>query len=285
MMKKQLRFNADVKRNSLKRHSGDIFKEIGTGLFLVFAIITVTSALIFGWHRVIRSDVFSIKETAVRGCNELTQKDVLSLAGISPHAKMFTLNKEAVIRRIKSNLWVKDVFVGREFPNRLVILVKERVPVALIEKNKKLYLIDNKGEIFKKLEVDEKVDLPILTGFSSGDRINTELIHKSLALLNHLNHAKDYPDLGLVSEVHGNEVFGFSLFTEKGLCLQLGFEGYETKLKSLDKVITDLRVKNLQTEFVLIDLSNPEKISVQSRAALQPKGFGLPKAHGEKLQI
>ena len=284
-MKKPLRFNSAVKRNSMKRHAGDIFKEIGASLLLICSIIVATSALILGWDRVICSDVFSIKETAVRGCNELTQKDILSLAGISPQANLLTVNKEAVIRRIKNNPWVKDVFVGREFPDRLVILVQERVAVALIEKNQKLHFIDNRGEIFKKLAVDEEADLPVLTGFSSGSKLNEELINKSLALLNHLNKEKDIPDLGLISEVHGNETFGFSLFTTKGLCLQLGFEGYETKLKSLGKVMSDLQRKNLKPGFVLIDLSNPEKISVQPRGALQPKGFGLPKAKGEKLQI
>ena len=284
-MKKPLRLNLEVKRNSLKRHAGDILKEIGASLLLICSIIVATSALLIGWDRVICSSVFSIKETAVRGCSELTQKDILFLAGISPHANLLTVNKETVIRRIKNNPWVKDVFVGREFPDRLVILVQERVAVALIEKNKKLYLIDNRGEIFKKLEVDEKADLPVLTGFSSGNKINEELINKSLALLNHLNKAKDIPDLGLVSEVHGNETFGFSLFTNKGLCLQLGFEGYETKLKSLAKVMSDLKRKNLKPGFILIDLSNPEKISVQSRGTFQPEGFGLPKTKGEKLQI
>jgi cell division protein FtsQ len=284
-MKKSLRFNADVKRNSMRRHAGDIFKEIGASLLLICSIIAVTSVLILSWDQVICSNVFSINETTVRGCSELTQKDILSLAGISPQANLLTVNKESVIRRIKSNPWVKNVFVGREFPDRLVILVQERAAVALIEKNNKLYFIDNRGEIFKKLEGDEKADLPVLTGFSSGNKINEELINKSLALLNQLDKAKDIPDLGLISEIHGNETFGFSLFTTKGLCLQLGFEGYETKLKSLGKIINDLERKNLKTSFVLIDLSNPEKISVQSRGSFHPEGFGSPKAKGKKLQI
>jgi cell division protein FtsQ len=284
-MKKPLRFNSEVKRNNLKRHAGDIFREISASFLLICSIIAATSALIFGWDRFIWSDVFSIKETAVRGCSELVQKDILDLARISPHANLFTVNREAVIRRVKNNPWIEDVFVGREFPDRLVIMVKERVAVALIERDRTLYLVDGSGEIFKKLEVDEKADLPVLTGFSSGNKFNEGLLNKSLALLNYLNKTEDIRDLGLVSEVHGNETFGFSLFTDRGLCLQLGFEGYETKLKSLDKVMSDLKRKNLKTGFVLIDLSNPEKISVQSRGSFHPEDFKFRKAKGEKLQI
>jgi hypothetical protein len=47
----------------------------------------------------------------------------------------------------------------------------------------------------------------------------------------------------------------------------------------------DLKRKNFNTGFVLIDLSTPDKISVQSRGTLQPGGSELPKAKGEKLRI
>ena len=146
-------------------------------------------------------------------------------------------------------------------------------------------MIDSKGEIFKKLEADEKADLPVLTGFFSGNILNRELVGKSLALLNHLKGAKEIPDIGMVSEVHGNETFGFSLFTNRGLCLQLGFEGYEAKLKRLSVVMDDMKRKNLQLGLTLIDLSNPEKINVQSRTALQPSGAGMKPAKGKKLTM
>ncbi len=284
-MRKSSGFNTQVKRNRVKRHGGEIFREASASFLLICSIILTTSLLVFGWDRVVRSDLFAIRETAVRGCSELTSKDILSLAGIRPNAKLFTINKEAIIQRVKKNPWIKDVFVGREFPGRMVIFVRERKPVALIEKNSELYFLDDGGDIFKRLELEEKADLPVLTGFSSGYKVNQDLINKSLALLNHLKTAKDIPDLGLISEIHGDETFGFSLFTNKGLCLELGFEGYETKIKSLNRVMSDLKKKNFNNALLLIDLRNPGKITVQARGTFRKEGFGLPKAEGEKLQI
>jgi len=283
--KESLRLHMEVKKNRLKRHAGDIAREIGTSALMLVLVILVTAALLIGCDLVLRASFFSVQETLVKGCSELTEKDVLSLAKVSSGANLLTINKEAIIRRISSNSWVKDVFVGREFPNRLVIWVRERNAVALIEKESMLYLIDSKGEIFKKLESDEKADLPVLTGFFSGNILNKELVSKSLALLNHLKEAKEIPDIGMISEVHGNETFGFSLFTNMGLCLQLGFESYEAKLKRLSVVMDDMKRKNLQLGLMLIDLSNPEKINVQSRTALHPPGAGMPMAKGEKLRI
>ena len=93
---------------------------------------------------------------------------------------------------------------------------------------------------------------------------------KSIALLNYLADAKDIPSIGAVSEIHGNATFGLSLFTETGLCLQLGFEGYEGKLKRLIPVMADLDRKNMKTGFLLIDLNDPTKINVQQRNVLDP---------------
>jgi hypothetical protein len=67
--------------------------------------------------------------------------------------------------------------------------------------------------------------------------------------------------------------------------LQLGFEGYEAKLKSLAVVMADMERKNLKTGFMLIDLTNPEKINVQPRTAVQDEGPALPAIKGEKLRI
>ena len=115
-----------------------------------------------------------------------------------------------------------------------------------------------------------EADLPVLTGCVRGGIIDEALVKKSLALLNDLAADKDGPEIGKVSEIHGNETFGFSLFTDTGLCLQLGFDGYENKLKRLIPVMADLDRKNLKTGFLLIDLSNPAKINVQRRNILEP---------------
>ena len=108
---------------------------------------------------------------------------------------------------------------------------------------------------------------------------------KSLALLNDLAGIKNVPDIGKVSEIHGNETFGLSLFADSGLCLQLGFDGYENKLRRLNSVMADLDRKNLKTGFLLIDLSNPEKINVQKRNIPELAEPGKPTGAGKEFRL
>jgi len=269
-MKKPFQFQLDAKKNRLRRRAGEVLREIGRVTLLMGAVVFVTATLLIGYDWLLRSPDLQIRETVVKGCRELTEKEVLTLASVRTSANMLTINSNAIARRIGENPWVREVFVGREFPNRLVIVVRERQAVALIEKEGGLFLVDSDGLPFKKLDAGEESDLPVLTGLARGGNLDQELVKKSLALLTELSGIKNGPMIGNVSEVHGNETFGFSLFTDAGLCLQLGFDGYENKIRRLGTVMEDLDRKSLKTGFLLIDLSNPAKINVQRRNVMEP---------------
>ena len=284
-MKKLFRLQWEAKKNRLRRRAGEVLREIGRAILLTGAIVLVTAALLIGYDRILCSPDLRIRETVVKGCQELTEKEILTLASLRAPSNMLTINRDAIARRIRANPWVREVFVGREFPDRLVIVVRERKAVALIERDDGLFLVDSEGTPFKKLNTGEESDLPVLTGCVRGGILDEVLVKKSLALLNDLAGIKDGPEIGKVSEIHGNETFGFSLFTDAGLCLQLGFDGYENKLKRLTPVMADLDRKNLKTGFLLIDLSSPAKINVQRRNVMEPAGPRKPADAGKGFRI
>jgi len=284
-MKKLFRMQLEAKKIRLRRRAGEVLQEIGRVILLTGAIVFVTAALVSGYDMILRSPDLRIRETVVKGCQELTEKEILTLASVRSSANLLTINRDAIARRIRANPWVREVFVGREFPGRLVIAVRERKAVALLEKDEGLYLVDGEGTPFKKPETGEESDLPVLTGCVRGGILDGALVKKSLSLLNDLAGIKDGPEIGKVSEIHGNETFGLSLFADTGLCLQLGFDDYENKLKRLTSVMADLDRKNLRMGFLLIDLSNPAKISVQRRNILEPAGPGKPAGAGKGFRM
>ncbi len=284
-MKKLFRRQLEVKKNRMKRRAGEALREIGRVFFLTVAIVSITATLLIGYDQILLSPHLRVRETIVKGCKELTEKDILSLAAIRSPTNLLTVNRDAIARRIKTNPWVHEVFVGREFPDRLVIWVRERKAIALIEKGNGLYLVDGGASPFKRLEAGEESDLPVLTGCIRDGIVDEALVKKSLVLLSDIKGIKDGPEIGMVAEIHGNETFGFSLFTNTGLCLQLGFDGYENKLKRLTPVMADLDRKNLKTGFLLIDLSDPAKINVQRRNILEPAGPKRQASAGKGFRI
>ena len=58
----------------------------------------------------------------------MTEKDILASAEIKPAQNLLAVNTDAVIRRVSANQWVKNVYIGRELPDKLVLEVQERTP-------------------------------------------------------------------------------------------------------------------------------------------------------------
>ena len=86
----------------------------------------------------------------------MTEKDILTLAAIRPSPNILaSLNPDAITRRTGSNPGSGRSSSGREFPDRLVIVVRERKAVALLQREAgRLDLLDSDaGNLSMKLEL------------------------------------------------------------------------------------------------------------------------------------
>jgi cell division protein FtsQ len=268
-MKNPVKSRLETQKYRLQRRSKHILHELLRTALLLCAISIVGAGMIYGYNFAISSPYFQIKEITVHGCKELTEKEILSYAAVNPSQNLLAINLGTIARRIESNPWVKEVSVGREFPNRLIIDLQERTAVALVKRDNGFNLLDLDGVAFKKLEKNDEVDIPVLNGCYSDDS-DSVIFTKSLELLRYLSASKEFPTIRNIAEIHGNEVFGLSLFTDSGLCIRLGFDSYENKLKRLNTVMADLERRNMKLGFLLIDLNDPAKISVQKKNVLSP---------------
>ncbi|MBI4632940.1 MAG: FtsQ-type POTRA domain-containing protein [Deltaproteobacteria bacterium] len=269
-----LKSTFETKKYRLRRRLKNTTRECLKAVLLAGIILTLGVAMIYGYNCVISLPYFQIRETVVRGCKELTEKDILSLASIRPSHNLLAINSEAINRKIMTNPWIRKVYIGRELPNRLVIVVRERTAAALVKKRDDLFLMDTEGTVFKKLEPCDDADLPVLTGCFNEGNANIRLLEKSLEFLRFLAASTVFPTMNHVSEINCHEVFGFSLFTDNGLCLLLGFDSYENKLKRLGPILADLERKNPEAKFLRIDASDPTKITVQRKNITRPAGTG-----------
>ena len=235
-MSGKIKINLEARKNRLHRRLIGAFSESLGALALLVTATVFTVLFVYGYSVIMSAPYFEIREISVRGVKELTEKDVLALAGIQPHANILSVNTDAVARRIGVNPWIKDIYVGRELPDRLVLDVRERTPVALVNQDGIFYLMDVSGFVFKKLSKGDEVDLAIVTGVNIQDKAQSPLLGDALRLLETLSASGQHAFLGMVSEVHVDEVFGLSILTDKGLHLKLGRENYDGKLRQLHVV-------------------------------------------------
>jgi cell division protein FtsQ len=255
-----------AKKNRIRRRftniSGDFFAAIG----LLLATVALSSLFIYAYNVIISRPYFEIKEISVRGLKELTEKEVLASAEIKPAQNLLAINTDAVIRRVTANQWVKNVYVGRELPNKLVLEVQERSPLALVKQGGDFYLMDGEGYVFKKLSKGDEVDLPILTG-NVQDKTKSAFFLSTLNLLKTISGSGRYAYLGTISEIHIDDIFGLSLITGNGLYLKLGTGGFESKMKKLTLVLADLEQRGMKNGYLCVDLSDESKVTVQRKNA------------------
>ncbi len=271
-MRRSIRSTVETRVNRLRRRSRRILVEVGKTILLMAGVVVIASILIFAYHFVVVSPYFQMKETIVRGNERLPSDDVVALASLKPSQNILLTNLGAVARKVKANPWVRDVSVRRDFPDRIVIEVTERKPVAIVERADALYYIERDGTVFEKITAGEKADLPVLTGFFRRGEENRELMQKSLELLDFMASYTEVPEIRHISEIHGDDLFGLSLFAE-GICLKLGFGEYDAKLRRMKPVLADLARRHV-SGYVIIDLNHPGKVSVQLRDFRVPLKVG-----------
>lgn len=256
-----------TKKNRVRRRFADISEDFFTATGLLVATAILGSLLIFGYNILISRPYFEIKEISVRGLKQLTEKDILAAAEIKSEQSLLAINTDAVIRRVAANQWVRNVYIGRELPNKLVLEVRERNPLVLVKHAGDFYLMDEEGFVFKRLGKSDEVDLPILTGIDLQAEAKSPLFINVMNLLKHVASSGKYSYLGTISEIYLDDVFGLSLISDQGLYLKLGMEGFEKKLTRLTPVLADLEQRGMKNGYLIIDLSDESKVTVQFRNA------------------
>jgi cell division protein FtsQ len=265
---KKLKTSIEAKKNRLRRRITGGIGELAGSIGLLFSAALLCLMFIYAYNYLLSCSYFEIKETSVRGLKELTEKDILALAALKPQQNLLAVNTDLLARRISANPWVKNIYVGRELPDRLVLEVRERMPLALVKRASNFYLMDSEGNIFKKLGKGDEVDLPILTGFHGEEKEKSKLLLGTFDLLKRISASGRYNYLGSISEIHVDDVFGLSLLTDTGLYLKMGRDDYENKLKQLNVVMIDLEKRGLGKGYLCVDLSDVAKITISRKNAV-----------------
>lgn len=221
-----------------------------------------------GWGYLTTTPRLALAHIEVVGAQRAPAGDLLERARLVRGLNLVTLNTWDVERDMASNPWVKSVRIERHWPNRLRVNVVEHRPIALVALGD-LYVVNAEGELSKRLEADDTVDVPLLTGFERdafvrhADEAGRTL--KEAALLLALYQSRFPPDAA-VSELRFREG-GFDLVTVRGVELTLGRGDYETKLARLTQTLDVLKRRGHTAGVVRLDnQSRPGWVTVQLRS-------------------
>ncbi len=206
----------------------------------VAAVVVVLTALGFAVKAIhaelLTNEYFSIKTINVSSMERVSRDEVLRLSKLSPGHNIFSIDIDKAVERIRRHPWIEDASIKRMFPDTLEIEVRERVPAAFIKLDE-LYVMDINGVVFKRFSMDDRLDLPVVTGLKPGnDGGDAGLEAGLLDLIELLGRRRGF-NIEHVSEIHVDPIYGFTLYTlDEGVRLELGLERLDEKISAFEKV-------------------------------------------------
>ncbi len=241
-------------------------------------------------HHLTTAKAFAIQDLRVEGIERLDREELLEAAGIDVGTNVFLRSPEEVRARLLAHAWIASAEVSRRLPNHFSIKVREREPLALLSAEacapgyaqsddpacdqgpaSAIYLVSDEGTVFKRLEGEDPIDLPVITGIdrsrlASDPEVKTRVLLEAVALL------AQYREAGLwarvpIGELHVEPGDGLSLYVGDALTLvRLGMPPYGQKLRRMRKVFDRLAQEQTSAEYVYLDNEQrPDRVTVRLR--------------------
>ena len=208
---------------------------------------------------------FRLKTIEVSSSKRLTREEILAISGVEPGRDLARLNLKRMGEQLAQNPWVETVHIHRYFPDRLSIAITEREPLAIVNMGF-IYYLDKKGNVFKVLTQGDRLDYPVITGFSE-DELNKdpaatkEALKATCELLSILSEKGAFI-LADVSEIHYDKGFGFTMFTASGaLPVKIGSGDFVAKVERFARIYRELMAQQPTLQY--IDLDYIDKIIVK----------------------
>ena len=238
-------------------------KETGLGLLIVW--------LLFGRYKVwlAESNAFHIKAIEIHGNELLTRQEILQMVKIEEGISTWSVNLEQAVADLNAHPFLDDARIHRVHPDKMIISIKEKKPIALLNVNHSFLCIDKNGIILPS-KPGKLYDLPVLSGKFKG---NVDIGHQTggvrvwqgLHLLQTilLDRPKVYNQ---ISEIVLGRPEGVIVYTsQKGVPVRLGVSDIKLKIRYLDAILNELGKSNELKNVKYIDLRFNNQIIVGKR--------------------
>jgi cell division protein FtsQ len=111
---------------------------------------------------------FKIGEIAVTGRHAVPAEDIARALNVSHGAPIFSADLVSARARLLEMPWVRSAAVSRILPDKILVEIEERAPVALWQYNRKVSVVDAEGTVLAGGDLGEWRGLPMVVGAGAG---------------------------------------------------------------------------------------------------------------------
>lgn len=189
-----------------------------------------------------------IDTITIGGLTELKETEILAAAGISSRNSLLFLDAQSVRERLMALPLVRDVAVRKLYPSRVSIVVTERQPFALWQKDGRIVVVSADGTAIDTLRDDRFAGLPFVVGEGANAHLG-----EYAALLDAAGDLKARIKAGIrVSDRR------WDLVTTDGVLLRMPEENAASAVATVARLSREGRI--FDKDIVALDLRNPGRI-------------------------
>ena len=227
----------------------------------------------------------------------LTTKQIIRRARVRKGMNVLAVNLTTVRKRLIAHPWIAAAEVRREIPSGLAIRIKEHVPLAIVNLDRK-YLINEQGQIFKEWTASDPDMLPLISGMqladfsveakttgfvsqrsdrqsesSQNNYLNTRPFEAVMQVLILGKQTRGILPNRKIKKIRVDREIGITLEAFKHIkTIVLGYHNYPLKYAMLKNILKYRKQKQNFPDFDRIDLNNVNRIVVNPVRLKTPGG-------------
>jgi cell division septal protein FtsQ len=213
--------------------------------FIIIVSVILAAVLVRAF--LYRSDYFRLKVVETRAAF-LDQRSATMISNrildLYKAQNIFRIPLDVIARSVKASYAdVKEAVVRIALPDRLVIDIKLRRPIAIAH-NIKYYPVDEEGVVLPAVALPEAMsELPVIDGIDLryGRKSSPRNLKLALELLREFRQSRPMAPYGIVS-INAADPRAMSFMMKNGIEVRIGSENFKERLDSLHKTLKDPRL-------------------------------------------
>jgi cell division protein FtsQ len=228
-----------------------------------------------GYQTLLHAEMFQIAGVDVKGAKQVSEADLREIARVFKGQNIFRVDLETPVRRARANPWVKDVRIYRRLPNRISMVVTERVAFALLDTGAGRYVMDNEGVVLERIAKEKSSgwQLPVVAvkGYRvrPGEQVTDEVTAESLMLIADIAERGGWRLNELTIKAGSPETLSI-LYADHEF--KIGTGNYAEKLRRLAEILSDGTQRGLDIAYV--DLRPERQAAVMVKKNQEGKKLG-----------
>ncbi len=199
-----------------------------------------------------------LENVLIEGQHNIQTEEIAATLNADVGTPLLAIPLEHIREVLLKNDWVKDATIERRFPNTIYINIAEREPIAIWQQNKKLYLVDDEGNVITPDDITKFTGLLHVIGSDAPLHASNliEFVSADEELKKHIVSAVRYGERR------------WNLILDQDIIIKMPENGFAIAYEYLSKL--NQSNKLFDQNYKIIDLRDESKYFFEKKPEIKP---------------